>query len=148
MAEVHNTGSQRQLSTSLAQQQRHQHICGWQISQLLLYQQLGDASAAQGLDQQQVRSRPPLLYCAATLLTPSSFLIDPYTYNYLQSRWTNKVNAQSLSDVTAFPGVHTTDVTTQKALAMIDAATAAGRQFFMMVTGGQEAFHHHDQVLS
>ncbi|KAK3053173.1 hypothetical protein LTR09_005799 [Extremus antarcticus] len=82
-------------------------------------------------------------YSTSNLATPappkgwtnSSFLIDPYTYNYLQSRWTNKVNAQSLSDVTAFPGIHTTDVTTQKALAMIDAATAAGKQFFMMVTG-------------
>lgn len=70
--------------------------------------------------------------------TNSSFLIDPYTYNYLQSQWTNKPNARTVSnDVTAFPNVHTTTVTERKALAMVDAAAAAGGQFFMMITGGE-----------
>jgi hypothetical protein len=71
------------------------------------------------------------------LLTPISFLVDPYIANYLHSLWTNGVNAQSTADTTQYNGVHTTDVTSKKALDMIDEAANDGNQFFMMVAGGK-----------
>ena len=55
----------------------------------------------------------------------------------MHSHWTNKVNAQSVADTTVYDNVHTTDVTNQKALAMIDEAAASGNQFFMMVAPGK-----------
>jgi hypothetical protein len=71
------------------------------------------------------------------LLTPISFLVDPYIANYLHSLWTNGVNAQSTADTTQYNGIHTTDVTSKKALDMIDEAANDGNQFFMMVAGGK-----------
>lgn len=66
--------------------------------------------------------------------TDSSFLIDPYTYNYYHSHYTNKVNATDRNaDVTAYPGQHTTDVTHQKALDMLKDAAESENPFFMMV---------------
>lgn len=49
------------------------------------------------------------------------------------------MDADSDADITAFPGVHTTDVTEQKALAMLDDAAARGGQFYMQVAPG--TFH-------
>ena len=72
--------------------------------------------------------------------TDSSFLVDPYTYSYLASAWTEQVDAQDVSHMTVYNNTHTTDVTEWKALAMIDAATQAGKPFFMMVTGGRKSF--------
>lgn len=66
-----------------------------------------------------------------------SFLLDPWTYNYYNSHWTDRVDAESLADVTPFKGIHTTDVTEQKALAMLDDAADRGGQFFMMVAPGK-----------
>ena len=62
--------------------------------------------------------------------TDSSFLVDPHTYNYFHSRWTNN------GAIKAFHNVHTTSVTQKKALSFIDAAANAGEQFFMMVAPG------------
>lgn len=64
--------------------------------------------------------------------THSSFLVDPYTYQYWNSRWTN----DDTSDLTPYWGVHTTNVTQDKALDYIDDAAAAGQQFFMMIAPG------------
>ena len=64
----------------------------------------------------------------------SSFLIDPWVYTYYHSRYTNKVNAlNNKTDVTEYPNEHTTDVTHQKALAMMAEAAASPNPFFMMV---------------
>ncbi|CAK3774366.1 arylsulfatase [Lecanosticta acicola] len=62
--------------------------------------------------------------------TNSSFLVDPWTYNYWNSTWTN---GDARKHLTAFPGHHTTHVTRRKALEFIDQAVDAGGQFFMMV---------------
>ena len=59
----------------------------------------------------------------------SSFLLDPWTYNYHHSHWSNDY----LSKVSKFPGVHTTHVTQQKALAALDDAAQHDQPFFMMV---------------
>lgn len=61
--------------------------------------------------------------------TESSFLVDPYTYNYFHSHWTNGYT----SKITPFDNIHTTNVTQQKALDMIDDAAKAGEQFFMQI---------------
>lgn len=61
--------------------------------------------------------------------TDSSFLVDPYTYNYYHSHWTNGYTKK----ITDYPGIHTTNVTQTKALAMLDQAVDTGNQFFMMV---------------
>ncbi|KAK3707268.1 hypothetical protein LTR37_012269 [Vermiconidia calcicola] len=65
--------------------------------------------------------------------TDSSFLVDPWTYNYYNSHWTNRANAQSEADIASEQGTHTTDVTGRKALDMLDDAAARKGQFFMMV---------------
>ena len=62
----------------------------------------------------------------------SSFLVDPWTYNYFDSHWTNDYT----STLTQHNGVHTTNVTQTKALDFLDDAAAAGEQFFMMVAPG------------
>lgn len=66
--------------------------------------------------------------------TNSSFLVDPWTYNYYHSHWTNGPNNDKISN---FKGIHTTDVIHQKALDTIDQAVAAKNQFFMMVAPGK-----------
>ena len=59
----------------------------------------------------------------------SSFLVDPWTYNYHHSHWTNG-KAEKISK---FPGVHTTHVTQLKALKAIEDAAKHKKQFFMMI---------------
>ncbi|KAK3716550.1 hypothetical protein LTR37_006446 [Vermiconidia calcicola] len=64
--------------------------------------------------------------------TQSSFLVDPWTYNYHQSHWTNGPNGK----VKNYPGVHTTNVLQGKAMKMLDHAAKgakSGEQFFMML---------------
>ena len=70
-------------------------------------------------------------------MTSDSFLVDPWTYNYYNSHWTDRVDAESEADIKPHKGVHTTDVTHQKALAMIDQAAKAGGQFYMQVATGE-----------
>lgn len=67
------------------------------------------------------------------MLTSHSFLVDPWTYNYYNSHWTNGYT----DEVTGFKGVHTTDVTESKSLKMLDDAAKSGDQFFMMVAPGE-----------
>ena len=70
--------------------------------------------------------------------TDSTFLVDPGTYNYYNSSWTNQVDATDEHEhVRYFENQHTTDVTEQKAVAMLDEAVGSGEQFFMMVAGGR-----------
>ena len=64
--------------------------------------------------------------------TSSSFLVDPWTYNYWNSHWTNGYT----NEITGYKGIHTTDVTQTKALAMIDDAANSKDQFFLMVAPG------------
>ncbi len=61
--------------------------------------------------------------------TDSCFLIDPWTYNYYHSHWTNGYT----SNLKAFPGVHTTHVTAEKLLNWLDDLGKSKDQFFMMV---------------
>lgn len=63
----------------------------------------------------------------------SSFLLDPFTYNYFRSHWSNDYTMK----VSKYPGVHTTHVTQEKALAAIDDAAKNKKQFFMMVAPGK-----------
>ena len=53
------------------------------------------------------------------------------------SHWTNGYT----DSITPFPGIHTTDVTQSKALAMIDHAADSKEQFFMMVAPGMQQLH-------
>ena len=70
--------------------------------------------------------------------TDSSFLVEPWTYNYYNSHWTNKVNATSeKDDISAEKGRHTTDVTEEKALSFLDDAAQREGSFFMMVAPGE-----------
>lgn len=69
------------------------------------------------------------------MLTFPSFLVDPFTYNYYNSSWTNGYSSDHKA--TQYPGIHTTDVTEAKALAMLDQAHESGEQFFMMVAPGK-----------
>lgn len=58
----------------------------------------------------------------------SNLLLDPFTYNYLNSTWTNnKASPQQ------YPGNHTTDITTKNALALLDEAVKADEPFFLTV---------------
>ncbi|KAK5165839.1 uncharacterized protein LTR77_008762 [Saxophila tyrrhenica] len=59
----------------------------------------------------------------------SSFLIDPWTYNYFNSHWTNGYTDK----VKAYPGVHTTHVNAEKALGWLDNLGKNKDQFFMMI---------------
>ena len=59
----------------------------------------------------------------------NDFLVDPWTYNYFHSHWTNGYT----SKITPYKGIHTTDVLHKKALNMLDEAAEKGDQFFMMV---------------
>ena len=61
--------------------------------------------------------------------TNSSFLLDPWTYNYYHSRWSHGETA----DILKYDGQHTTEVTEMKALEMIDQAANASNPFFMMI---------------
>lgn len=61
--------------------------------------------------------------------TNSSFLLDPWTYNFYHSRWTNGYTG----DILKYNGEHTTDVTENKTMEMLDQAAAADNQWFMMV---------------
>ena len=61
--------------------------------------------------------------------THSSFLVDPWTYNYHHSAWTNGYTKK----VSKFPGIHTTHVTQERALAAIEDAAKHKHQFFMMI---------------
>ncbi|KAK5162800.1 uncharacterized protein LTR77_011172 [Saxophila tyrrhenica] len=63
----------------------------------------------------------------------SSFLVEPWTYNYLNSHYTNKPNAATAADITGYKGMHTTEVLEEKALAMIDDAASKGGQFYMQI---------------
>ena len=58
----------------------------------------------------------------------SSFLLEPYTYQYLNTTWTID-HLQLESDV----WTHTTNLTSKKALAYIEDAAPAKRPFFLMV---------------
>jgi N-acetylglucosamine-6-sulfatase len=69
--------------------------------------------------------------------TDSSLLVEPWTYNYLNSHYTNKINAASDADITGYPAQHTTVVTEQKALAFLDDAASRGGQFYMQVAPGK-----------
>jgi N-acetylglucosamine-6-sulfatase len=60
--------------------------------------------------------------------TASSILMDPWTYFYYDSKWTDGFGGSE-----SYKGQHTTDVTQQKALAMLDDAATSGDQFFLMV---------------
>lgn len=61
--------------------------------------------------------------------TDSSFLIDPWTYNYFHSHWTNG----NTKNIKAYPGVHTTHVNALKALNWLDDLAKSKDQFFMML---------------
>lgn len=67
------------------------------------------------------------------MLNRFSFLVDPYTYYYFQSQWTDG----ETDTITPYDGIHTTHVTQEKALVVLDDAAATGEQFFMMVTPGE-----------
>lgn len=58
----------------------------------------------------------------------SSFLLDPYTYEYFNSSWS--ING---SPPKQYPGNHTTDITLQKSLELLDEAIKAGGPFFLTV---------------
>ena len=74
--------------------------------------------------------------------TDNSFLVDPWTYNYFYSHWTDGYT----NEYKGHPGIHTTTVTEQKALKMLDKAAAKGDQFFMMVAPGlYSLLHNSDQ---
>lgn len=62
--------------------------------------------------------------------TNSSFLVDPWTYNYYNSTWTLGDSKGGTHNVL---GTHTTWVTRDKAENFIDDAADSGEQFFMMV---------------
>lgn len=47
------------------------------------------------------------------------------------------MNAETMDDITGYSGVHTTDVTERKALAMLDNAAERGGQFYMQVAPGK-----------
>ena len=53
--------------------------------------------------------------------------------DYWDSHWTNGYT----DDITGYKGIHTTDVTQTKALAMLDDAVKSKDQFFMMVAPGK-----------
>ena len=59
----------------------------------------------------------------------SSFLIDPWTYNYMGSRWVSQRNKK----VEDHSGTHSTLVLQKKALDMLEIAGREGEQFFMML---------------
>ena len=61
--------------------------------------------------------------------TNSSFLLDPWTYNFYHSRWSHGETGEIEKHI----GEHTTDVTETKSLAMLDQAAQANNQWFMMV---------------
>lgn len=63
--------------------------------------------------------------------TNSSFLVDPNTYEYFNSTWTNGNGSAPLS---TYKGQHTTNVTERKALEFIDDAADSREQFFLMIT--------------
>ncbi len=68
-------------------------------------------------------------------------LVEPWTYNYLNSHYTNKVNATNeKTDITGYKGTHTSVVTQEKALAMLDDAADRGGQFYMQVAPGKYKF--------
>ena len=58
-----------------------------------------------------------------------SFLLEPYTYQYFNTVFTNGPNEPLLYDLTT----HTTDLTEAKTLAFLDDAAKSGRPWFMMV---------------
>ena len=64
------------------------------------------------------------------MLTIRSFLLEPYTYQYYNTVFTNGPN-ELLHDLTA----HTTDLTEAKAINFINEATNSTRPFFLMVAG-------------
>jgi hypothetical protein len=55
--------------------------------------------------------------------------------DYWNSHWTNGYT----DELTGYKGIHTTDVTQTKALAMLDDAAKSKDQFFMMVAPGKSA---------
>jgi len=57
-----------------------------------------------------------------------SFLLDPYTYEYFNSSW-----AINGSPPKQYPGMHTTDITLQKSLGLLDEAVKADSPFFLTV---------------
>lgn len=63
-------------------------------------------------------------------------LVEPWTYNYYNSHYTNGPNA-SEADIVGYKGMHTTDVTWNKALGFIDDAAQRGGQFYMQVAPGK-----------
>lgn len=69
-------------------------------------------------------------------MTPSSLLVEPWTYNYLNSHYTSNNHANSEADIESFQGTHTTTVTWDKALAFLDDAASKGGQFYMQVAPG------------
>lgn len=66
--------------------------------------------------------------------TNSSFTIDPWTYNYYNTAWTN---GDANSGITSYNGTHATIVTERKALEFIDDAADSKEQFFLMVAPGE-----------
>lgn len=60
--------------------------------------------------------------------TESDFLLDPYTYQYLNSTWQrNKERPKS------YPGKYTTDIISEKANNFLNSAVAAQRPFFLAI---------------
>lgn len=62
------------------------------------------------------------------LISSWSFLLDPFTYEYLNSSWS--ING---SPPRQYPGNHTTDITLQNSLGLLDEAVKAGGPFFLAV---------------
>lgn len=59
-------------------------------------------------------------------------MVEPWTYNYYNSHYTNGPNA-SEANIVGYKGLHTTDVTWSKALGFIDDAAERGGQFYIQV---------------
>lgn len=60
--------------------------------------------------------------------TGSDFLLDPYTYQYLNSTW-QKNQEKPIS----YKGKYTTDIIIKKALGFLDDAVAAQKPFFLAI---------------
>ncbi len=89
----------------------------WKVHERFQELEPRHSSTSERLVGQQVYALRDITSTAANV---TSFLVEPWTYNYLNSHYTNKANAGSDTDITGYKGMHTTEVLEQKALAMID----------------------------
>lgn len=60
---------------------------------------------------------------------PQDFLLDPYTYNYLNSTFQRKGEAPR-----SYEGLYTTDVLAEKAFSLLDEAVHSEKPFFLTVS--------------